>query len=77
MLVNIRGPSRKFLKGNIKETTGLKLPGQNLPGDGSQQKKMKPPDLDGLMVSSVFKLSESWALPHGQQHFLPLSELAH
>lgn len=50
---------------------------KDMPSDSSHQTKPKPPDLNGPKVPSVFKLSESQALPHGQQHFLPLSELSH
>lgn len=50
---------------------------KDMPSDSSHKAKPKPPDLDGPKVPSVFKLSESQALPHGQQHFLPLSELSH
>lgn len=55
--------------------TGLNDLSKDTTRDGSHHKKVKPSDLDGPMVSSVFKLSESW--PHGQRHFPLLSELSH
>lgn len=66
MLVNITRPARKFLKATNKSLslpTGLKLPIENMPSDGSHQEKLKPPDLDGPVVSALPKPSESQPCP--------------
>lgn len=73
MLVNITRPARKFLKATNKSLslpTGLKLPIENMPSDGSHQKKLKPPDLDGPVVSALPKPSESQPCPVASSTFL-------
>lgn len=73
VLVNITGPARKFLKATNKSLSlpaGLKLPIENMPSDGSHQKKLKPPDLDGPVVSALPKPRESQPCPIASSTFL-------